>query len=145
MFLAMIASATAAETLSAMGAFVARILAEHPDRGLPPMVLVATLRDVEQVEGDLLEGAAVELGRRLARLHGLPAPRFPCDFHLDFSAAGDRDLALHALRQAQRLQALARPHPSREAAFLLLGAARLLAADPLIRPPPTRPALAPAL
>ncbi|RAI58773.1 hypothetical protein DOO78_11880 [Roseicella frigidaeris] len=140
MFRHMTANATAAETLAAMGAFVTRTLAEHPDRGLSPIALVATLRDVERVEGDLLEGAAVELGRRLARLHGLPAPGFPCDFHLDFRAAGDRDLALHALRQAQRLQALARPHPSREALFLLLGAARLLAADPLIRPP--RPVLA---
>ena len=127
------------EGLAAAKAFVAQTLAKHPDRALPTDVLVATLRDVERVEGALLDGAAVELGRRLARLYGLPAPSFPCDFHLDFTGASERDLAVHVLRQARELNALAWPDLSPEALFLVLGAARLLAADPLILPPSAVP------
>ncbi|TCZ54591.1 hypothetical protein [Roseicella aquatilis] len=123
------------ESLAAAGAFVARALAEHPDRGLSARALVATLRDVERIEGAVLDGAAVELGRRLARLHGLPAPGFPVEFHADLSGLSDRALALGALRLAGWLDALAWPWPSREARLLALGAARLLAADPLVLPP----------
>lgn len=132
----MAVSAIAHEDLAATKAFVARTLVEHPDRTLPTEALISTLRDVERIEGALLEGAAVEFGRRLAQLSGLPAPSFPCEFHLDFTTAGERDLAVHVLWQARRLDALAWPEPSREASFLILGAVRLLAADPLIRPPP---------
>jgi hypothetical protein len=71
--------------------------------------------------------------------YGLPAPSFPCDFHLDFTGASERDLAVHVLRQARELNALAWPDLSPEALFLVFGAARLLAADPLIVPPPAVP------
>ncbi|MBL6459282.1 hypothetical protein JMJ55_28580 [Belnapia sp. T6] len=123
------------EGLATAGAFVAQTLAEHPDRALSAAALIATLRDVKRVEGTVLDGAAVELGRRLARVHGLPAPSFPCEFHASFSQLSDRGLALWALWQAQRLDALAQPQLSREALFLVLGAAKLLAADLLIVPP----------
>lgn len=120
------------ESLTAAGAFVARTLAEHPDRALSAEALIGVLRAVECVEGAILDGIAVELGRRLARLHGLPAPAYPVEFHLDFARVGDRALALWALAQVGQLEALAAPWPSREARLLALGAARLLAADPLI-------------
>ncbi|MDO9713242.1 hypothetical protein [Paracraurococcus lichenis] len=119
-------------------AFVERTLTEHPDRALPAWALVETLRDVERVEGAVLDGAAVELARRLAGLHGCPAPAFPDVFHANFSALGDRALAVSVLGLARWLEAEAAPAPSREARFLVLGAARLLAADPLIRPPARR-------
>ncbi|MBL6459533.1 hypothetical protein JMJ55_29940 [Belnapia sp. T6] len=123
------------EGLATTSAFVAQTLAEHPDRALSAAALIATLRDVERVEGTVLDGAAVELGRRLARVNGLPTPSFPCEFHAGFAQVSDRGLALWALWQAQRLDALAQPQLSREALFLVLGAAKLLAADPLIVPP----------
>ncbi|MBK1660127.1 hypothetical protein [Paracraurococcus ruber] len=129
------AAAITPESLPAAAAFVGQTLAEHPDRGLPVRVLVATLVAIERVEGAVLDGAAVELARRLARLHGLTLPGFPCEFHADHAGLGDRDLALLALRLARQLARSAAPWPSHDAGFLLLAAARLLAADPLIRPP----------
>ena len=131
----MMTGALAPEDLPAAGSFVERTLTEHPDRRLSIEALIGTLRDVERVEGVGLAGMAVELGGRLARLHGVPAPSFPCEFRADSSEASDRGLALWALWQARQLGALARPQLSREALFLVLGAARLLATDPLILPP----------
>jgi hypothetical protein len=135
MFRSMSAGAVAAEDLAAARAFVERTLAEHPDRALSVEALIEVLRDVERVEGGVLDGMAVELGRRLARLHGLPAPHFSDDFHPDFSAVSDRALAALVLGQAAQLSADAAPKPSCEALFLILGVARLLAMDPLIVPP----------
>ena len=126
------------EALLVAGAFVERTLAEHPDRMLPAEVLIDTLQDVERVDGAVLDGLAVELGRRLALLHGLSAPCFPCDVHADFAGISDRSLAIWVLSQAQQLDDHAWPQPSPEALFLALGAARLLAADPLIVPPQRR-------
>lgn len=127
--------AIAPEDLAAAGAFVERTLAAHPDRALPVEALIDTLRDIERADGAFLDGTAVELGRRLARLHGLPAPSFPDEFHGDFSGLSDRGLAVWALQQAQQLNAGAGPRSSREALFLALGVARLFASDPLIVPP----------
>ncbi|SDB74295.1 hypothetical protein [Belnapia rosea] len=129
------AGALPPEDLSAAKAFVARTLVGHPDRQLSVEVLIGVLRDVERVEGGVLDGAAVELGRRLAQVHDLPAPSFPCEFHAGFAQISDRSLALWALWQARQLDALAEPELSREALFLVLGAAKLLATDPLIVPP----------
>jgi hypothetical protein len=56
---------------------------------------------------------------------------------LDLSEFSDRRLAVYALWQAQQLDADAGPWPSSEALFLVLGVARLLAADPLILCPCT--------
>jgi hypothetical protein len=128
------AGALQPEDLSAAEAF-ARTLAGHPDRQLSLEVLIGVLRDVERVEGAVLDGAAVELGRRLARVHGLPAPSFPCEFHAGFSHLSGRSLALWALWQARQLDALAQPELSREALFLVLRAAKLLATVSLIVPP----------
>jgi hypothetical protein len=101
--------ALAPEDLPATGAFVERILTEHPDRRLSIEALIGTLRDIERVEGAVFDGMTVELGRRLALVHGLPAPSFPCEFHADFSEVSDRGLALWALWQARQLGAFARP------------------------------------
>jgi hypothetical protein len=135
MFSSMGTGAMAPEDLAAARAFVEHTLAEHPDRVLPAWVLVETLHDVERVEGAVLDGAAVELACRLAGLQGCPPPGFPDEFHADFSAVGDRELAVCVLGLAQRLEAGAAPAPSRGARFLVLGVARLLAADPLVLPP----------
>ncbi len=129
------ASVITPEDLTAVGRFVDQALTEHPDRALPIALLIDTLRDVERVEGAVLDGLAVELGRRLAQLHGLPMPSFPDEFHADISALSDRGLAVCVLRQAQRLDDDAGLQSSCEARFLVLGVARLLAADPLILPP----------
>ena len=61
MFTVVGTGAIAPEDLAVAGAFVERTLAEHPDRDLPPEVLIGNLRDLERLEGAILDGAAVEL------------------------------------------------------------------------------------
>lgn len=123
------------EDLPALGLLVEQIPGGQPDRRLPVEALISALRTVERVDGAVLDGVAVGVGRRLARLHGLPPPGFPDEFHADFSALGHRGLAIRPLRQARRLDERAGSRPPGEALILVLGAARLLAADPLIVPP----------
>ena len=137
---AMGTGAIAPEDLAAAGAFVEQTLTEHPDRALSPEVLVGTLRDLERLKGAILDGAAVELARRLARLHRLPLPSFPCEFRADFSGLGDRDLAIIVLRFARQFEAGAADGAWQDAGLLVIGAARLLAADPLILSPARLPA-----
>jgi hypothetical protein len=121
-----------AEHLALCRYFVDEILGERLIGRLPLASLIEALHAVERLEGMALAGAATECARRLAEAAGLPLPAFAAPPISWLRGLSDQALAEWLVRRAGELGTDIWPHPSHEAAYLLLGVAHLLDLDPVI-------------
>jgi hypothetical protein len=121
-----------AEHLALRRRFVDEVLGESPLGRLPLASLIEALHAVERLEGMTLAGAATECARRIAAAAGLPLPDFAAPPISWLRSLSDQALAEWLVRRAGEFGAGTWPHPSHEAAFLLLGVAHLLDLDPIL-------------